>query len=106
MRTTYDGGKVMSGYGMFTGTSSAAWVMMSFGYKACGGTAVALVPSGYATIATNGGSTAVLCATKASWIWFPTTTSSAAQRSTMVSDVAESWPAGGVPNAANHTATG
>lgn len=94
MRVTYDGGKVMAGYGMFTGTSSAAWVMMSFGYKSCGGTKAVIVPTGYATLTTNAGTTAVLCATRASWIWFPSTVSAAEQRSTMVTDIAESWVAG------------
>lgn len=95
MRITYDGGKVISGYGMFTGTSAAAWVMQSFGKIGCATTTGPTIPSGYATMATNGGSSITLCATKASWIWSPSTLATlAASSSTMVTDVAESWPTG------------
>ena len=40
IRTTYDGGKVMGGFGMFSGTVTSAWMMKAFGnYKCNAGTA-------------------------------------------------------------------
>jgi len=104
MRTTYDGGKTMSGFGMFTGTSTAAWVLMTFGTKNCTGTTGPTEPTGYATMATYGGTTTVLCASKASWIWSPPTLATSEQTSTIVLDVGESWPTGTA--LATHTVPG
>ena len=67
IRTTYDGGKVMGGYGMFTGTTTAAWMLKAFGSFKC--TAAVAVPAGYVAFALTGGVSLTTCQTMAVWIW-------------------------------------
>ena len=70
IRTTYDGGKVMAGYGMFTGTATVGWVMKAFGNAKCNADVAAVTaPTGYVTFAVNGGSSSTLCASKSTWIF-------------------------------------
>lgn len=101
MRTTYDGGKVVGGYGMLTGTVTNAWVMKVWGSYSCTGTATVLKATGYSAMTINATNTTQLtmanCNLSASWIWTAksnNTVAFATATSTMVVDVAEAWASG------------
>jgi len=69
LETTYDGGKVMSGYGWFTGTAVTGWMMKLYGTLACGGGAVVSVASGYNTFTVGTSASATDCLLKTHWVW-------------------------------------
>ena len=92
IRTTYDGGKVMGGFGMFSGTVTSAWMMKAFGnYKCNAGTAAIAQPTGYVTFAVSGGTSVLLCASKSVWLW---TQANSVSSSSMITDIAEEWKSG------------
>ena len=63
LETTYDGGKLISGYGWFTGTATAGWMVKLFG-AGCGSTAVVAIPATAYKVFTLGTSTtATTCIT-------------------------------------------
>jgi len=96
LETTYDGGKMMSGYGWFSGTVTTGWLVKLFGTFACGGTDAVSVPTGYNTIALGLASTAATCLTTTHWIWSSLNLETANywDRSTLVVTAAEAWKNG------------
>lgn len=50
LETTYDGGKLLSGFGWFTGTATTGWMLKLFGKNNCGTTDIVSVPAGYAVM--------------------------------------------------------
>lgn len=68
MRTTFDGGKILGGYGMFTGTATAGWAMKVLGNISCNARVAAVVaPTGYVAFAVTGGSTITTCLSSSAW---------------------------------------
>lgn len=45
VETLFDGGKLITGNGAYTGTMTFGWMLKMFGVKPCGGTAIASNPS-------------------------------------------------------------
>ena len=70
LRTTYDGGKILAGFGYFTGTATAGWAMKVLGAKECNsGTAAVIAPTGYVSFAVIGGTSITTCASKSAWLF-------------------------------------
>ena len=97
IETGYDGGKVITGNGYYTGTVTFAWVVKMFGTDACGAAAVN-VPSGYViwTSFKQAAATSANCIAGASWIWTPfyTTATDSIKRSSLATDTSEDWKNG------------
>jgi len=97
LQTIYDGGKLMSGYGWYSGTVTTGWMMKLFGETQCGGTAVVSVPTGYTvfTVGTANTTTSATCIAATAWFWTTTddnyTTDAPFNKSTLVTDVTEEW---------------
>ena len=73
IETGFDGGKVITGNGYYTGTVTFAWIMKMFGTDCTGATAAVNVPSGYVVwtdyaVAAN---SAANCILGGYWIWTP-----------------------------------
>jgi len=100
LTTLYDGGKLLTGYGWYSGTVTTGWMMKLFGTAQCGTTAVVSVPTGYTvfTVGTTNTSTSATCIAATAWFW---TTSNddyvnkiQFTRSTLVTEAAEEWVLG------------
>jgi len=70
LRTTYDGGKILAGFGYFTGTATAGWAMKVLGAGECNsGTAAVIAPTGYVSFAVRGGTSITTCTSASSWLF-------------------------------------
>jgi hypothetical protein len=91
----FDGGKLITGNGSYTGTVSFGWLIKLFGVKPCGGTAVASVPtSGYNlwTVYKAATKTQDVCITQGSWMYTDKLWN--INRSSLFIDAAEDWKNG------------
>lgn len=97
IETSFDGGKLISGNGYYSGTTTFAWIIKMFGSTACG-SAVVAVPTGYVIWTDYVVASASLanCIAGGAWIWTPvyTTATDSLKRSTLVTDAAEDWKNG------------
>jgi len=91
VETLFDGGKLITGNGSYTGTVTFAWMLKLFGNAACGAASTISVPADYSvwTVYKAATSTQANCITQGTWIWssweFKISTS------TLVIDAAEAW---------------
>lgn len=92
LETCWDGGKLMSGFGWYTGTVTQAWMMKIFGDDACAGVSAVNVPTGYTVFAIGLATTAANCITTTHWVWTPT--GLALTTSALIIDAAEEWKNG------------
>lgn len=95
LETAFDGGKVLGGYGWFTGTATSGWMMKIYGTDACS-TGVS-VSAGYNTVII-GIATSTTCLTTTAWLYsarISTDTTNNINRSNLVTDAVEEWKNGG-----------